>query len=148
MIKGLHYILTIANAERIMLYRTAKFWVLAGIGVLFIIFFMVVMTIVTIVENRIPAEFMLEGTDGLLALYFFSYVQAILTIFVAGDFRKAEEKARLLLKCYPSQLSHDWFDEGAFLGLARLRGVQARAQYAEAFLVEKATINFQSAVKI
>jgi len=78
-----------------MLYRTAKFWVLAGIGVLCIIFFMVVMTVVTIVENNIPAEFMLEGTDGLLALYFFSYVQAILTIFVAGDFRKAEEKARL-----------------------------------------------------
>ena len=95
MLQGLKYILTIADVERVMLYRTAKFWVLAGIGVLFIIFFMVVMTVVTIVENNIPAEFMLSGTDGLLALYFFSYVQAILTIFVAGDFRKAEEKARL-----------------------------------------------------
>lgn len=78
-----------------MLYRTAKFWVLAGIGALLIIFFMVVMTIATILDDSVPGEFLLEGTDGFLALYFFSYVQAILIIFVAGDFRKAEEKARL-----------------------------------------------------
>jgi len=95
MMKSLQYILTIASVERVMLYRTAKFWVLAGIGVLMIIFFMVVMTVVSIVEGSFPGEFLLEGTDGFLALYFFSYVQAILIIFVAGDFRKAEEKARL-----------------------------------------------------
>jgi len=93
--KNLKYILTIAGAERVMLYRTAKFLVLAGIGVLMIIFFMVVMTVVSIVEGSFPGEFLLEGTDGFLSLYFFSYVQAILIIFVAGDFRKAEEKARL-----------------------------------------------------
>ncbi|MFQ5628588.1 MAG: M1 family aminopeptidase, partial [bacterium] len=40
-------------------------------------------------------QFMLEGSDGYLALFFFSFAQAILVIFVAGDFRKAEEKARL-----------------------------------------------------
>jgi ABC-type transport system involved in multi-copper enzyme maturation permease subunit len=93
--KGLKYILTIAGAERVMLYRTAKFWVLGGIGALMVVFFMVVMTVVSIVEGNFPGEFLLEGTDGFLALYFFSYVQAILIIFVAGDFRKAEEKARL-----------------------------------------------------
>jgi LmbE family N-acetylglucosaminyl deacetylase len=54
----------------------------------------------------------------------------------------AEEKARLLYKHYPSQAGHDWFDEQAFIGLARLRGVQCHAQYAEAFIVEKATIAF------
>ncbi|MGH3641010.1 MAG: PIG-L deacetylase family protein [Mycobacterium sp.] len=54
----------------------------------------------------------------------------------------AEDKARLLLKHYPSQASHDWFDEQAFLGLSRLRGVQCRSQHAEAFIVEKATITF------
>ncbi|MGH7455490.1 MAG: ABC transporter permease, partial [bacterium] len=95
MIQSLNYILTIAGAERVMLYRTAKFWVLGGIGALMVVFFMVVMTVVTIVEGNFPGEFLLEGTDGFLALYFFSYVQAILIIFVAGDFRKAEEKARL-----------------------------------------------------
>jgi LmbE family N-acetylglucosaminyl deacetylase len=55
----------------------------------------------------------------------------------------AEEKARLLLKHYPSQTSHDWFDEQAFVGLSRLRGVQCRSAHAEAFVVEKATLTFQ-----
>ena len=55
----------------------------------------------------------------------------------------AEEKARLLQKHYPSQTSHDWFDEDAFLGLSRLRGVQSRSAHAEAFIVEKATLTFQ-----
>src|SRR5574341_390408 len=95
MAKSFNYILTIAGAERVLLYRSAKFWVLGGIGALMVLFFMVVMTILTIIENSIPGEFLLEGTDGFLALYFFSYVQAVLIIFVAGDFRKAEEKARL-----------------------------------------------------
>ncbi|CAM4505655.1 PIG-L family deacetylase [Nocardia ninae] len=54
----------------------------------------------------------------------------------------AEEKARLLLKHYPSQHDRDWFDERAFLASARLRGVQCRAEYAEAFVVEKAVVSF------
>jgi LmbE family N-acetylglucosaminyl deacetylase len=54
----------------------------------------------------------------------------------------AEEKARLLHKHYPSQAAHDWFDEGSFLGLSRLRGVQCRNTHAEAFVVEKAALTF------
>ncbi|MBU8823763.1 PIG-L deacetylase family protein [Mycolicibacterium goodii] len=54
----------------------------------------------------------------------------------------AEEKARLLHKHYPSQVAHDWFDEQAFLGLARMRGVQCRHIYAESFVMEKATVRF------
>jgi LmbE family N-acetylglucosaminyl deacetylase len=54
----------------------------------------------------------------------------------------AEEKARLLLKHYSSQTSHDWFDEQAFLGLSRLRGVQCRNSHAEGFIVEKAVVTF------
>jgi LmbE family N-acetylglucosaminyl deacetylase len=65
------------------------------------------------------------------------------TIFHPVAIDVAEEKARLLLKHYPSQASHDWFDEQAFLGLSRLRGVQCRNQHAEAFVVEKATITFE-----
>jgi LmbE family N-acetylglucosaminyl deacetylase len=64
------------------------------------------------------------------------------TLFNPLELDVAEEKARLLLKHYPSQASHDWFDEQAFLGLSRLRGVQCRSQHAEAFIVEKATITF------
>jgi LmbE family N-acetylglucosaminyl deacetylase len=54
----------------------------------------------------------------------------------------AEEKSRLLLKHYPSQMCRDWFDERSFLGLSRLRGVQCRRPHAEAFIVEKATMTF------
>jgi LmbE family N-acetylglucosaminyl deacetylase len=65
------------------------------------------------------------------------------TIYHPLDTEVAEEKARLLLKHYPSQTSHDWFDEQAFLGLSRLRGVQCHARHAEAFILEKTTITFE-----
>jgi len=54
----------------------------------------------------------------------------------------AAEKARVLLKHYPSQTDHDWFDEESFLGLSRLRGVQCRYPHAEAFVLEKAVVRF------
>jgi LmbE family N-acetylglucosaminyl deacetylase len=65
------------------------------------------------------------------------------TIYHPLETDVAEEKARLLLKHYPSQTSHDWFDEQAFLGLSRLRGVQCRNPHAEAFIVEKAMMTFE-----
>jgi hypothetical protein len=64
------------------------------------------------------------------------------TVFHPLESAVAEDKARLLLKHYPSQVGRDWFDEQAFLGLSRLRGVQCRNHHAEAFVVEKATITF------
>lgn len=66
------------------------------------------------------------------------------TVFHPVDRALAEEKARLLLKHYTSQLHHDWFDEQAFLGLSRMRGVQCRNVYAEGFMLEKAAVAFQS----
>jgi LmbE family N-acetylglucosaminyl deacetylase len=65
------------------------------------------------------------------------------SIFHPLDTVVAEEKARLLMKHYPSQMAHDWFDEQAFLGLSRLRGVQCRSQHAEGFVLEKASIGFE-----
>lgn len=53
-----------------------------------------------------------------------------------------KEKVRLLYAHYLSQVGHDWFDDTAFLGLARLRGVQCRSHHAEAFVMEKAMIGF------
>ena len=50
----------------------------------------------------------------------------------------ARRKAELLDKCYPSQHGRDWWDEEVFLGLARLRGMECRAPYAEAFGCDKA----------
>jgi LmbE family N-acetylglucosaminyl deacetylase len=43
------------------------------------------------------------------------------------------EKFALLDKHYPSQRAHDWWREDTFSGLARLRGMECRAEYAEAF---------------
>jgi LmbE family N-acetylglucosaminyl deacetylase len=56
-------------------------------------------------------------------------------VFHPVDTTIAEEKARLLHKHYPSQTGRDWFDEDAFLGLSRLRGVKCRSAHAEAFTV-------------
>lgn len=49
-------------------------------------------------------------------------------------------KVELLNKCYPSQRSRDWWDDEVFLGLARLRGMECRARYAEAFTCAKSII--------
>jgi LmbE family N-acetylglucosaminyl deacetylase len=54
------------------------------------------------------------------------------------------EKVDLLHAHYPSQHGRTWFDGEAFLGLARVRGVQCNSRYAEAFHVAKATIGFPS----
>jgi hypothetical protein len=45
----------------------------------------------------------------------------------------ARRKVELLDAAFPSQKVHDWWDHEVFLGLARLRGMECRAPYAEAF---------------
>ncbi len=52
----------------------------------------------------------------------------------------ARRKLELLHKCFPSQRGRDWWDDEVFLGLARLRGVECRAHYAEAFHCLKSVI--------
>ncbi|WP_024804667.1 PIG-L deacetylase family protein [Nocardia sp. BMG51109] len=64
------------------------------------------------------------------------------TLFVPLSAETARRKAELLAKYYPSQRDRDWFDEQAFLGLSRLRGVQCRAAHAEGFVVDKAAVVF------
>ena len=49
----------------------------------------------------------------------------------------ARQKVELLGKCYPSQQARDWWGEETFLALARLRGMECRAHYAEAFTCSK-----------
>jgi LmbE family N-acetylglucosaminyl deacetylase len=49
----------------------------------------------------------------------------------------ADEKTRVLHECYPSQSGKPWFDDEAFLGLMRIRGVQCRHRYAEGFVADK-----------
>ncbi|MEU6271775.1 PIG-L family deacetylase [Streptomyces populi] len=53
----------------------------------------------------------------------------------------AEEKVRLLQEHYPSQQHRPWYDREAFLGLARIRGIESNTRYAEAFAVTKLTLD-------
>jgi LmbE family N-acetylglucosaminyl deacetylase len=53
-----------------------------------------------------------------------------------------EKKIALLERHFGTQRSKDWFDAETFRGLARLRGMEARApeRYAEAFFLRKACL--------
>ena len=53
----------------------------------------------------------------------------------------AHRKVELLRTWYPSQRHHDWWDDEVFLGLARLRGMECRARYAEGFFSAKAVLS-------
>jgi LmbE family N-acetylglucosaminyl deacetylase len=52
----------------------------------------------------------------------------------------AHRKVELLHKCFPSQAARDWWDDEVFLGLARLRGMECRAPYSEAFTCTKSVV--------
>jgi LmbE family N-acetylglucosaminyl deacetylase len=50
------------------------------------------------------------------------------------------EKVDILGAHYASQSDHSWFDDEAFTGLARIRGVQCNSRYAEGFHLRKLVI--------
>jgi LmbE family N-acetylglucosaminyl deacetylase len=52
----------------------------------------------------------------------------------------ARRKVEMLHKCFPSQRTRDWWDDEVFLGMARLRGMECRTRYAEAFTCTKSII--------
>jgi LmbE family N-acetylglucosaminyl deacetylase len=56
----------------------------------------------------------------------------------------AQRKVALLSQCFPSQLARDWWDDEMFLGLARIRGMECREQYAEAFGCTKAVLDLSA----
>ncbi|WP_197284922.1 PIG-L deacetylase family protein [Sciscionella sediminilitoris] len=56
-----------------------------------------------------------------------------------------QRKTALLGEHYPSQRARSWFDPRTFEGLARIRGVQCHAEYAEAFHTTKLTMTFEGA---
>jgi LmbE family N-acetylglucosaminyl deacetylase len=55
----------------------------------------------------------------------------------------AEKKVSLLQQHYASQRHRPWYDREAFLGLARIRGIECHARYAEAFSVTKLTLDWE-----
>jgi LmbE family N-acetylglucosaminyl deacetylase len=70
------------------------------------------------------------------------------TLYLPIPDETAHEKTRLLAQCYPSQSGRDWFDDEVLLGLMRVRGVQCRARYAEAFTVEKAVLDTDASYSV
>ncbi len=64
------------------------------------------------------------------------------SVYVPLEEEVARDKVRLLEKAYPSQGGRDWWDEETFLGLARLRGMECRSRYAEAFSVSKVALRW------
>jgi LmbE family N-acetylglucosaminyl deacetylase len=63
-------------------------------------------------------------------------------MFVQLDKRTAEKKVALLMKHFGTQRSKHWFDRETFLGLMRVRGVEAGGpdRYAEAFYSRKVVL--------
>jgi LmbE family N-acetylglucosaminyl deacetylase len=62
------------------------------------------------------------------------------SVYVPLSASTARRKVELLHKCFPSQTHRDWWEDEVFLGLARLRGMECRAPYAEAFRCTKSVI--------
>ncbi|PFG32348.1 PIG-L deacetylase family protein [Sanguibacter antarcticus] len=63
------------------------------------------------------------------------------THYVPVSARDAQHKWGLLDEHYASQRGRDWWDSEVFLGLLRLRGMECRHRYAEAFSVSKAVLS-------
>lgn len=63
------------------------------------------------------------------------------TTFVPVSPEHAQEKVEVLNACFPSQVDRDWWDDETFLGLMRLRGVECRSRYAEAFFCTKTVLD-------
>jgi LmbE family N-acetylglucosaminyl deacetylase len=63
-------------------------------------------------------------------------------LFVPVSEELAREKTRLLSSAFESQRGKHWFDDELFLGLMRVRGMEARAPsgYAEAFFSRKLSL--------
>lgn len=55
---------------------------------------------------------------------------------------QGRRKVELLHEHFPSQKVRDWWDDEVFLGLARIRGMECRAHYAEAYTVTKSLLTF------
>jgi LmbE family N-acetylglucosaminyl deacetylase len=59
----------------------------------------------------------------------------------------ARRKVQYLNECFPSQKGRSWWDDEVFLSLARLRGVECRAEFAEAFTCTKSIVMSSVAIE-
>jgi LmbE family N-acetylglucosaminyl deacetylase len=63
------------------------------------------------------------------------------SMYVGASVEVMRRKVALLSECYPSQHGRDWWDDELFLGFARVRGMECKHQYAEAFGCTKAVLS-------
>jgi LmbE family N-acetylglucosaminyl deacetylase len=61
--------------------------------------------------------------------------------YVALTEEQARHKVELLNRHFTSQLTRDWWDDELFLGLMRIRGMECRSRYAEAFFAGKVLVD-------
>ena len=57
-------------------------------------------------------------------------------------------KVSLLNEHYPSQRTRDWWDDETFLALMRIRGMECRSRYAEAFHTSKAVLSVGANIRL
>jgi LmbE family N-acetylglucosaminyl deacetylase len=87
----------------------------------------------TAFRNQLVLHYEIPKWDGDLARR---------NVYVPLPDEVARRKVELLHEHFPSQKARDWWDDEVFLGLARLRGMECRSRYAEAFDCMKATVRF------
>ena len=63
------------------------------------------------------------------------------TYYVPISVEPGRRKVSLLNELYLSQRDRDWWDDEMFLGLMRIRGMECRSRYAEAFQASKAVLS-------
>ena len=61
-------------------------------------------------------------------------------LFVQLDEATCQEKIGILMDCFKTQQHHDWFTPDAFSSLLRLRGIESKGRYAEAFYCRKVVV--------
>jgi LmbE family N-acetylglucosaminyl deacetylase len=61
--------------------------------------------------------------------------------YVALTEEQARRKLDVLNDHFPSQRARDWWDDELFLGFMRVRGMECREQYAEAFYATKVLVD-------
>ena len=85
----------------------------------------------TVFRNQLYLAYEIPKWDGDIGLR---------SVYVPLPDHVMQRKAELLRKVFPSQHGRDLWDDEVFFGLARLRGMECRARYAEAFRCDKAVI--------
>lgn len=63
------------------------------------------------------------------------------THYVAIDEDVAAQKIRILNDSFTSQRARDWWGDDTFRSMMRIRGIESRSRYAEAFYVDKVNLD-------